>query len=272
MTGGQRFADALLRYRFVFLNLLSAALLGAYFHWIHPTFLEHIVAVYRTRQPDLALGGVLLCMYPLEIIGLLLKLPAFSERMNRNARPSSLGVGLGGFLLMGTLAVNGLPAILILPALNLDQNMNIAKLVPMLLLLAVIFLCLALPTAILGGVWNASSSRSSQPAASSLQAVPARPKFTWKGFARETSGDLLLTLYGVMALTATWDFMAAISPPDDHYSLGSMVVLFLIFVFFYASSRAVYSMEEVLTRQPWYLRLLSLGITGAAGILALMQL
>jgi hypothetical protein len=264
-SAGQRFACALPPYRLMLLNMLSVALLWAYFRWLHPTFLEHMTTVYRSRQPDLALGLTILCMYPLEIIGIVLKLSGSMNNHGRRPNPSPWGVGLGGLILMGGLAVNALPSLMLFPALDLEK-MNILKVVPALILLVLIFICWALPTAILAGQWNAFREPHQ------LQVAVVQPHFTWKKLSWETLGDLLLTLYSAMALTATWDFMLAISPPEESYSPSLLAFLFLIFVFFYSSSRALYSMEELITYQPWYVRLTSLVTLCLVGIQALSQL
>lgn len=280
----QPFVGAVQRWRFLFLNLLQAALLWLYFQSLHPVFLDQLTRVYTTRRPNMIVGMVILSMYLLEITGMLLKISSFNRNTVTNPNLSRWGLAISGFTIMGVLAINAMPSFLLLPAFNLEKNTNLITTLATLGLLGLIFACWALPTALLGGQFEVISNMIAQratavklpaahkpPAAVKLPARDRQSPIDRKAFALESLGDLLLTLYGAMALTATWNFMLAISP-RERLSPGYLAFMFILFVFIYLSSRAIYFVEEMLTRQPWYARLISFSITAAIATQALMLL
>ena len=275
-----RLLSVLLRFRFVWLNLLFAAYLG----WLQPVLLQRMVTAEQTHRPDWLLGALLLGIQLFELAGLLLKRPAsaFFARQNPDiSQPNGCreNVKVAALVLVPVLHL-GAAAMLTLIAFDLWGWVGRAAATPGDWLLLPLFFVVLIKEAffvvlMIGtGVGAAALAPAEARFGARLNrwlSPPAGTRLTLKEILMDLAGDLLLLAFTALTYTTAWEFITAESPlrHQGMERLGEYLGVSLLFFMVYFTTRSVYLMQEISIRQSRAARIfawVSFGLVWAAAL------
>jgi len=250
--------STLIRFRFIWLNLLFAA----YLWLLQPIVLQRLATVSRTQQPDWLLGGLLLGVQFGELVALLLKRPAgtfFARQNPAVSQPNSwrdnakvAGLVLVPILHIGTAAMltlitfqawgwmgSGAPA----PGAWLVQPMFF-----LILIKEGFFVVLLIST----GVTGSQHEQALNPHPTGLGArlnrwlaPPVGATLSLKEAIMDLTGDLLLLAFSTLTYTGAWEFITYESPLRHQgiERLWEYLGISLMFMMVYFTTRSVYLMQ-----------------------------
>ena len=279
-----RLLSVLLRFRFVWLNLLFAAYLG----WLQPVLLQRMVTAEQTHRPDWLLGALLLGSQLFELAGLLLKRPAsaFFARQNPDiSQPNGCreNAKVAALVLVPVLHL-GAAAMLTLIAFDLWGWVGPNAAAPGAWLVLPLFFVMLTKEAffvvLMIGIGAAGSQHESALAPAGVRfgarlnrwlSPPAGTRLTLKEILMDLAGDLLLLVFAALTYTAAWEFVTAGSPLRHQgvERLGEYLGVSLMFFMVYFTTRSVYLMQEISIRQSRAARIfgwVSFGLVWAAAL------
>lgn len=236
-----------------FRSIIFGLLFVLYVVKFQPVLLGWVLRVRNSGQGDFWLALLIVGVHLCELVGTMLKQEGLNERIRRRPNPGSWGtlvVLSTGFVHLG---MNFFMFIFTLPAFGTrfeypaDQSF-----LGQLLGLFLGFALLCKEGLVLAPFFNKPV-----PDQNETKVDLESPRVQQQ----ELFSELLLTIYGMVALTLTWDLMLIVVPAGDfshpvwYYFAG-----ILFFLLIYPPSRLVFITEEWYTRQPLLSRAVSVAV------------
>jgi hypothetical protein len=233
-------------------GILFNFLFVIYFFTLQPALLRRLSDVDKTNQPDYFIGAIIFAAMLAELIGFWLKKPVIARNI-MDSPPSDASpvsrillalIPLCHIFLTAMMAITALPAI----GLPLHGQESVLKSV---LALVVFFTALSRE-----GLWLKWLVEFFQDKAS-----PNLPR-RWPGVSEKHQiqisnllADLFLFFFGCVAFSTAWEALAQSTPiqPDQSLIVQYFGVA-ILFLMIYPPVRGVYSIEELFSYRPLYMR------------------
>ncbi len=261
----------LLRYRFIWLNLL----LAVYLWVLQPPVFQRLSTAVERGRPDVFMGVVLLCIQVVELAGLLLKRPmsAYFARIypdndaaaarRENSKVFSI-IFVPIFHLIGAVFLT----IIALDVMCSGNGMGsgTASWLFVLIFFVVIIKEAFVVTMLIGVGTGASVEKGNGREPTDIferlsQWLSAKriDAIGFKDALKDLVGDLLLLVFSALAYTALWDVFSASSPLRHHgiERLWEYLGISIFFLAAYFTTRSVYLMEELSMQQSQKARIFS---------------
>jgi hypothetical protein len=243
-------------------NVFYGLLFLAYIQFIHPRLLSIVVFARESGQPFFWLGSLVVFIQVIELIGILLKWPVVSERIQRWPNKSMLaqfGVGVAqlSHMLLSMMVFLHVMPLFGVSGMCFDYDTRFA--VCMLTNLAFIAI-LAKEMLVFFLVLNPKKSDPPIDLDDPLVQI------------REMFGELILLAFGMITFSMSWNaIMLTMEPVQAGEFWVSLVSSAILFLMLYPPSRLIFIAEEWLVRQTRLNRFISILFLLLTMVAAIME-
>lgn len=227
-----------MRWRDVWVSIgMNAAFVGlsfTFFAYAQPWLLGRTVAVYQNRTPDIPLGLVMLAAGILQVLGVLIKWPAWNSMPEFTTLAQKSGVA--AFTLFHFL-IDAMWLMFLMMAFNLIDMESVFQCIVGPIAMGFFFVCMAL---VITAIYTFMGTEDGNlPGASIMKSTPGL----------NLTGDLFLLIGSLVMFCISWDVMQAISPPP----VGGMEIAAYTFMYLwcYFSARVFFILPEWRSRPGW---------------------